>query len=47
MTKQNTLRDIEKKTYISYHQDGLIDIIIGLYALSAATLAKGRWSDNW
>ena len=34
MTKQNTLRDIEKKTYMSYHQDGLIDIIIGLYALT-------------
>jgi hypothetical protein len=33
MTKQNTLREIEKKTYMSYHQDGLIDIVIGLYAL--------------
>lgn len=34
MTKQNTLRDIEKKTYMSYHQDGLIDIVVGLYALT-------------
>ena len=34
MTKQNTLRDIEKKTYMSYHQDGLLDIVIGLYALA-------------
>jgi hypothetical protein len=34
MTKQNTLRDIEKKTYMSYHQDGLIDIVAGLYALT-------------
>ena len=34
VTKQNTLRDIEKKTYMSYHQDGLLDIIIGLYALT-------------
>ena len=34
MTKQNTLRDIEKKTYMSYHQDGLIDIVVGLYALA-------------
>ena len=34
MTKQNTLREIEKKAYISYHQDGLIDIVIGVYALS-------------
>ena len=34
VTKQNTLREIEKKTYMSYHQDGLIDIIIGLYAIT-------------
>ena len=34
MTKQNTLREIEKKAYISYHQDGLIDIVIGFYALA-------------
>ncbi|MBN1245803.1 hypothetical protein JXA31_09450 [Candidatus Bathyarchaeota archaeon] len=34
MTKQNTLREIERKTYMSYHQDGLIDIVIGLYALA-------------
>jgi hypothetical protein len=34
MTKQNTLREIEKKAYMSYHQDGLLDIVIGLYALS-------------
>jgi hypothetical protein len=34
MTKQNTLREVEKKAYMSYHQDGLLDIVIGLYALS-------------
>jgi hypothetical protein len=34
MTKQATLREVEKKAYMSYHQDGLIDIVIGLYALS-------------
>jgi hypothetical protein len=34
MTKQNTLRDVEKKAYMSYHQDGLLDIVIGLYALA-------------
>ena len=33
LTKQDTLREVEKKTYMSYHQDGLLDIIIGLYAL--------------
>jgi hypothetical protein len=34
MTKQNSLREIEKKAYMSYHQDGLLDIVIGLYALA-------------
>jgi hypothetical protein len=34
MTKQNTLRKIERKAYMSYHQDGLLDMVIGLYALS-------------
>jgi len=34
MTKQNTLREIEKKAYMSYHQDGLLDIFVGLYALA-------------
>jgi hypothetical protein len=29
-----TLREIEKKAYMSYHQDGLLDIVIGLYALA-------------
>jgi hypothetical protein len=34
MTKQNSLKEIEKKAYMSYHQDGLLDIVIGLYALA-------------
>ncbi len=34
MTKQNTLREVEKKAYMSYHQDGLLDIFVGLYALA-------------
>lgn len=33
MTKENSLREIEKKTYMSYHQDGLLDIFIGIYVL--------------
>ncbi|MEJ2281222.1 MAG: hypothetical protein P8X97_04810 [Candidatus Bathyarchaeota archaeon] len=33
MTNKNSLRDIEKKTYMSYHQDGLLDIFIGIYVL--------------
>ena len=31
------LKDVEKRTYISYHQDGLIDIFIGTYILLFAT----------
>jgi len=33
MTQKNSLREIEKKTYMSYHQDGLLDIFIGIYVL--------------
>jgi hypothetical protein len=31
------LKRVEKRTYISYHQDGLIDIFIGAYVLLFAT----------
>jgi hypothetical protein len=37
MTKKNSLREIEKKTYMSYHQDGLLDIFIGIYVLLFGT----------
>jgi hypothetical protein len=30
---QSNLREIEKRTYMSYHQDGLLDIFIGMYIL--------------
>jgi len=33
MSRKNSLRAIEKKTYMSYHQDGLLDIFIGIYVL--------------
>jgi len=33
MTNETSLKEVEKKTYMSYHQDGLIDIFIGIYAL--------------
>ncbi len=33
MAKKPSLREVEKKTYMSYHQDGLIDIFIGVYVL--------------
>lgn len=31
--KEPSLREIEKKTYMSYHQDGLIDVFVGVYIL--------------
>jgi hypothetical protein len=31
--KETSVREIEKKTYMSYHQDGLIDIFVGIYVL--------------
>jgi len=31
--KKPDLREIEKNTYMSYHQDGLIDIFVGFYIL--------------
>ena len=33
MNNKSSLREIEKKTYTSYHQDGLIDIFVGFYIL--------------
>lgn len=30
---QSNLREVEKRTYMSYHQDGLIDIFVGVYVL--------------
>ena len=37
MTNKNSLREIEKKTYMSYHQDGLLDIFVGVYILLFGT----------
>jgi hypothetical protein len=33
VTKEPNLREIERKAYISYHQDGLLDIFAALYIL--------------
>jgi hypothetical protein len=33
VTKEPNLREIEKKAYMSYHQDGLLDIFVGVYIL--------------
>jgi hypothetical protein len=33
MTKEPNLKEIERKAYMSYHQDGLLDIFAGLFIL--------------
>ncbi len=33
MNEKTSLREVERKTYMSYHQDGLIDIFVGVYVL--------------
>jgi hypothetical protein len=33
MTKEPNLKEIERKAYMSYHQDGLLDIFVGVYVL--------------
>jgi len=42
VTKEPNLREIEKKAYMSYHQDGLLDIFVGVYILG---FALGIWVD--
>jgi hypothetical protein len=42
MTEQPNLREIEKKAYMSYHQDGLLDIFVGVYILG---FGLGIWVD--
>lgn len=37
MNKKTNLREVEKKTYTSYHQDGLLDIFVAVYVLSFAS----------
>ena len=31
--KEPSLKEVEKRTYMSYHQDGLLDIFVGIYVL--------------
>jgi len=33
MNTKTSLREVERRTYMSYHQDGLIDIFVGIYVL--------------
>ena len=33
MTEEPNLKEIERRAYTSYHQDGLLDIFVGLYIL--------------
>jgi hypothetical protein len=30
---ESSLKEVEKRTYMSYHQDGLVDIFVGIYVL--------------
>jgi len=44
--KKPSLKEVEKKTYMSYHQDGLIDIFIGVYILMfGAGILLSTWAD--
>jgi len=42
VTKEPNLREIEKKAYMSYHQDGLLDIFVGVCILG---FGLGIWAD--
>jgi hypothetical protein len=33
MNTKTSLRKVERRTYLSYHQDGLLDIFVGIYVL--------------
>jgi hypothetical protein len=33
MNRKMSLREVERRTYMSYHQDGLLDIFVGVYVL--------------
>jgi predicted small integral membrane protein len=42
MTQEPDLKEIQKRAYMSYHQDGIIDIFVGLYIL---TFGLGAYID--
>lgn len=44
MTEEPNLREIEKKAYMSYHQDGLLDIFVGVYVLG---FGLGIWAERF
>jgi hypothetical protein len=33
MNRKMSVREVERRTYMSYHQDGLLDIFVGVYVL--------------
>ncbi len=43
MTDGPNLKEIERKAYMSYHQDGLLDIVIAVYILG---FSLGIWLDT-
>jgi hypothetical protein len=42
MTKEPNLKEIERKAYMSYHQDGLLDIFVAVFILG---FGLGIWMD--
>jgi hypothetical protein len=42
MTKEPNLREIERKAYMSYHQDGLLDIFVAVFIIG---FGLGVWVD--
>jgi hypothetical protein len=42
ITKEPNLREIERKAYMSYHQDGLLDIFVAVYIIG---FGVGIWVD--
>jgi len=45
VTREPNLKEIERRAYMSYHQDGLLDILVGVYILGFGieTLADVIW----
>ena len=38
MTRNQNLKQLAKKTYMSYHQDGLVDLLVGWVIIAFAAM---------
>lgn len=43
VAREPDLKEIERKAYMSYHQDGLLDVFVGVYILG---FGLGIWADR-